>query len=150
MTNQTKHTPEPWTADGNYIRSNEGDVIAACEGDITPFVIDEANARRIVACVNACDGISTDNLEQNKPIKDGLHGLNERIRVAEMQRDQLLVALGQALSIIAEDRNSLFESCQNPNTKLVTDEFDLAALSEYDEVITLSNAAIATAKGGAV
>lgn len=42
----------------------------------------EANARRLVACWNACDGLSTENLENNNPIKDGLRGLNAQIRAA--------------------------------------------------------------------
>ncbi|MGK5049906.1 hypothetical protein ACQ4WP_29070 [Janthinobacterium sp. GB4P2] len=42
----------------------------------------EANARRLVACWNACDGLSTENLENNNPIKDGLRGLNAQLRAA--------------------------------------------------------------------
>jgi len=42
----------------------------------------EANARRLVACWNACDGLSTENLENNNPIKDGLQGLNAQLRAA--------------------------------------------------------------------
>ena len=42
----------------------------------------EANAHRLVACWNACDGLSTENLENNNPIKDGLRGLNAQLRAA--------------------------------------------------------------------
>lgn len=42
----------------------------------------EANARRLVACWNACDGLSAENLENNNPIKDGLRGLNAQLRAA--------------------------------------------------------------------
>lgn len=42
----------------------------------------EANARHLVACWNACDGLSTENLENNNPIKDGLRGLNAQLRAA--------------------------------------------------------------------
>ena len=42
----------------------------------------EANARRLVACWNACDGLSTENLENNNLIKDGLRGLNAQLRAA--------------------------------------------------------------------
>ena len=41
-----------------------------------------ANARRLVACWNTCDGLSTENLENNNPIKDGLRGLNAQLRAA--------------------------------------------------------------------
>lgn len=42
----------------------------------------EANARRLVASWNACDGLSTENLENNVPIKDGLRSLNAQLRAA--------------------------------------------------------------------
>lgn len=53
----------------------------------------KSNKERIVACVNACEGISTENLTNNLPLKQGLSGLNQRIRDAESQRDSLLDAL---------------------------------------------------------
>jgi hypothetical protein len=51
--------------------------------------IRRANARRLVACWNACEGISTENLEENQPIKELATNYNTVIR----QRDQLLKAL---------------------------------------------------------
>jgi hypothetical protein len=67
----TKHTPGPWVYIGN------GDIVAKsekyCGGekDIASVFLtrndeDEANARRIVACVNACEGLPTKWLEKNK------------------------------------------------------------------------------------
>lgn len=47
------------------------------------------NARRLVACWNACEGISTENLEDNAPVLDLARRYNKAIR----QRDQLLEAL---------------------------------------------------------
>ena len=47
------------------------------------------NARRLVACWNACDGISTENLEDNQPVKE----LAEKYNAAFAQRDELLAAL---------------------------------------------------------
>jgi hypothetical protein len=90
MTEQ-KHTPEPWKVSGTgtmrYIDVPVGNGIlqevATCMrveyGDM------EANARRIVACVNACAGISTEVLEYNA-MHGGVAGL-------EQQRDQLRAAL---------------------------------------------------------
>lgn len=46
-----------------------------------------ANARRIVACVNACEGIPTEVLES------GPHRIIQRYAAAERQRDELLAAL---------------------------------------------------------
>lgn len=61
------HTPEPWHAPGL------GEIHSADHGDIAQicFAVNdegacgtEADARRIVACVNACAGIPTDDLER--------------------------------------------------------------------------------------
>lgn len=91
------HTPEPWEHIGNGdIQGREDNGYGAGNVDVCSVYMrtvegrSEANARRIVACVNACAGISTENLVQNRPIWDGLHRLNERIRLAEQHRDKLL------------------------------------------------------------
>lgn len=67
----TKHTPEPW----RFICANDEtghepcimrcDAIGLVSAPQHPAdeAEDEANARRIVACVNACAGISTEALE---------------------------------------------------------------------------------------
>ena len=49
----------------------------------------EENTRRLAACWNACAGISTENLEDNVPVKELANRYNEAIR----QRDELLSAL---------------------------------------------------------
>lgn len=46
----------------------------------------DANARRLVACWNSCNGISTENLENNIPIKELVKKYNDVI----VQRDELL------------------------------------------------------------
>lgn len=63
-----EHTKGPWivTGDGTirYIESRIGNgwmqEVATCMG--TEYGDMEANARRIVACVNACEGIPSDNV----------------------------------------------------------------------------------------
>lgn len=69
------HTPEPWKVDpddrpgyewNNHIVSatDPNQTICFMTHDNTPANIEgEANARRIVACVNACKGIKTESLE---------------------------------------------------------------------------------------
>lgn len=52
----------------------------------------QANARRAVACWNACQGISTENLEDNVPVRE----LVSRYNAALRRCDQLLAALQQA------------------------------------------------------
>ena len=59
-----QHTPTPWKASEKdwYVVSNRGHI---CEM-MGPFgyEVNKANARRIAACVNACEGITTELLEQ--------------------------------------------------------------------------------------
>lgn len=70
MTNQ-KHTPEPWALwsrrPDTIVRAKDVDTVSLTDKSIAytcynPVV--EPNARRIVACVNACAGLDTDLLEQ--------------------------------------------------------------------------------------
>lgn len=72
----SQHTKEPWRAIKESCQSGD---IGTCSGDDSWFSINspdwsangyemnaEANARRIVACVNACAGIDTEWLEHNQ------------------------------------------------------------------------------------
>jgi len=67
----TAHTPEPWRyvdestpADAEIGIRNFAIESASGEWDIASLIFNEANARRIVATINACKGISTDALEE--------------------------------------------------------------------------------------
>ncbi len=67
---ETSHTPEPWTSnDQAIVQDRHGRIIADCEiiavsGHSGTPEEEVANARRIVTCINACQGISTEALEQ--------------------------------------------------------------------------------------
>lgn len=83
------HTPEPWGISPDvdtHIWNKGGDIqIAACNLDNVNSI---ANARRIVACVNACRSVSDEDLaddcvEKMKADRDALL----------IQRDSLLSAL---------------------------------------------------------
>lgn len=82
---KTNHTPEPWTykedcdSRGNYVgfgpRNNfvgETHISVNNLGTVQAL----ANAHRIVACVNACKGIPTEDLEDQaevtKALKEGI------------------------------------------------------------------------------
>jgi hypothetical protein len=80
------HTPEPWHISGHSCRDYEGAEIGT--GNKTVAVVltadaveatqeERANARRIVAAVNACEGIRTEALEQAivRQLVEALEGL---------------------------------------------------------------------------
>jgi hypothetical protein len=90
MSEQQQHTPEPWRCSDRDWRGDESDqhwyvtgdhhesvdaedgedvpgaccaAVARVEGNATSATVTEANARRIVACVNACKGIPVEAVE---------------------------------------------------------------------------------------
>ena len=109
---ENKHTPEPWRAFNN----GEGVVgVGTDHSDVCWTRIEEGgwlnsdrtidtdyeNARRIVACVNACVGVDTSWLESMAKV-GGFAVMNNYIAAynqaaaainAERQRDELLAAL---------------------------------------------------------
>lgn len=99
----SKHTNEPWATeyrerpDGMFaqeIFDEDGETIATMawypvKVDIGTATNREDNARRIVACVNACRGLATDDLEQT-----GLaSAFGYQLIEADLQRDALKAAL---------------------------------------------------------
>jgi hypothetical protein len=101
----SEHTKEQWrlgkfTGPSSYekVRETCGLMDIVVDTEIGPYVLAscninfpedaKANARRIVACVNACAGIETDHLENH-----GLPGFAEKISILVRQRDELHSAL---------------------------------------------------------
>ena len=107
-----QHTKEPWGIN-DWPQPDNSIGIGAVGTPLIARVIlrdvsinaQKANARRIVACVNACAGLSTEELEsyQAKNLTDGL-----MLIAVKQERDDLLAALeGVAAfwdSITTEDR----------------------------------------------
>lgn len=90
------HTNEPWLIHHNqptFLRANGGRKHIGNTDSMGEKETNEANARRIVACVNACAGISTENLEKNRPMVWLAQQYNEMIR----QRDELFAAIETTL-----------------------------------------------------
>lgn len=97
-----QHTQEPW----KFI-----DVIGGCSVyagrrevlrySFSPDAENKANARRIVACVNACAGIPTDDLEMSPHL--GIFHLAEFSNNIVMQRDKLLDALKTVINNLSDD-----------------------------------------------
>lgn len=96
-----QHTPG--TIRYDYEPGYCGELIASNGGTVATFTDEpsEADARRLVACWNACEGITTERLEEiDKPLLMHLTGADRRAarmvqerRELEAQRDELLAAL---------------------------------------------------------
>lgn len=73
-----EHTKGPWHSEEcrteDYaILSTNGAIVVPCLDDFGHIgAVKEANARRIVACVNACEGLSTELLENVLMLGDTL------------------------------------------------------------------------------
>lgn len=98
----SKHTPEPWVmstkASGNWWHISAGNqaiatVHAASKKRNEPYAsMFEANARRIIACVNACAGVDTDLLEAGELDKPTMLVIQEN-KDLKHRCDELLAAL---------------------------------------------------------
>lgn len=89
----SEHTKEPWIVE--YMGSDESDVVGASGVSIICGMSD-ADARRIVACVNALEGIPTELIEQGgfAAVPIATH------REVKQQRDELLAALKEAIDAV--------------------------------------------------
>lgn len=89
-----KHTQGPW----RYVHAPGycGELIAQDGTTIAEFVVEpsSANARRIVACVNACDGIPTAWIE------GGAADILEHSIALIKQRDELLAMLKKFTAVM--------------------------------------------------
>ncbi len=97
----SNHTKEPWLCDKRTVyalNKNGFNIFSAVVQDCRTSNSEmEENARRIVACVNACEGISTENLEDNLPVKE----LADRYNAVLKQRDMLLDVLRKTADDLA-------------------------------------------------
>lgn len=158
------HTPGPWkvgeSADNGLpcvdgIDPKDGSLFEICEvwGEESNISITEmsiANARRIVACVNACEGLSTDELERfglASAFGTELHQLatkvadtelalfaeNQKRQEVERQRDELFTALEQ----LCREAKAVANDCHRPR------------YARLDEAICSSRSVIDSVKSGA-
>jgi hypothetical protein len=149
MTTEQKHTQEPW----QYIGEEDGDFVIFSRGieeefvlnigksfitpvavtddpknEVVGFDADKANARRIVACVNALWGIGTETLERYvmgggkmmvhrfAALEAERDTLAAKVKKLEAQRDNLLL-VAMALEVIA--RGTGFISDANATKNLI-------------------------------
>ena len=138
----SNHTPEPWrvgrpftvVSDTPVPEMGGSDAVEYYGGHLIGESIIEANARRIVACVNACEGMRNDELEGGLLI--GV--MQSKIDRLECQRDELLAAL-QGMIDIANDSQGVAGYHLNG---------EVADWGEFEEWQAACNA-ISKAKGGA-
>ena len=116
-------SPRLWGLDMNYkelLEQLRYEFVADCEdmnGDVDKDTA-RINARRIVACVNACAGITTEQLERSKSLdefmrsmkvieqqrdsfKDAAEYNKRRAEDAEKQRDELMTELKKLTEVLA-------------------------------------------------
>lgn len=121
------------------------------------------NAKRIAACLNACEGLHTKvvqtiaafgGMSQDTAVAAVMHErdafarevdeANERVAAVTDQRDQLLAALEKASEYIG---NQKVPTCTHSNG--MTHLLGTINIKEYLRISETINAAIAAAKGGA-
>lgn len=92
-----KHTPEPWQvhqdASGDVFVSSAKTSFHIAEIGSEDDEVVIPDARRIVACVNACHGLPTEELEQ----KGLVAAVGTQLLDVEQQRDELLAALAAVI-----------------------------------------------------
>lgn len=102
------HTKEPWNVlDGirisasikNEIGGGSDSHCVALTNKLMGAEVAEANARRIVACVNACDGIPTEYLEGEPSHIESKRMLKYCVAWYKSDRDDLLAALEKIAAI---------------------------------------------------
>ena len=99
---ENKHTPEPWRVE---IGEQPESIALLCTSGLAHFEIVSdsqlgdihADARRIVACVNACEDILDYELSLGCVAR-----LSEQLRTITKQRDELLAAT-EAIAINSEE-----------------------------------------------
>ena len=89
---KTEHTPEPWKSIEEQFHGEVMNFIGDKDGGTIGEIYTENDARRIVACVNACAGLPSEVLERYKL---GVIGVD--YKSTKQQRDELLAALERSL-----------------------------------------------------
>ena len=136
----SKHTPEPWNGKCigiavHYFESIDAEITFTGKSDEAM-----ANARRIVACVNFCAGVSTENLENNEK----LLWLAEQYNTAKNQRDELLETLEAAVKQMEDDLLFIDSECGSGRSLA-----DLESEGELPPALLKSRELISNLKGGA-
>lgn len=144
----TEHTAEPWQV-GKLSRI---ETVPNNLGGRT-VIVDEsaigvpANARRIVACINACAGVSTDDLYETMLVErcDDLRKAEELSELSSrshsLKRDQW-----EMLCAEQRQRAAMAERQRDALAEALRDMVHFDDLSESDQVVAMTKARAALAK----
>ena len=102
-----KHSKGPWFKNKNRIIADANDHPVCLDGfsfGSHSTEKSQANTRRIVACINACEGFSIEGLEGANLFKDSIESQSEIITLKK-QRDDLIAALKQIQSATVDAGN---------------------------------------------
>lgn len=152
----SKHTPEPWVRGDRLldIVSSKGNLVARLAGTVGKCEIEDANLRRIVACVNACRGLPTDELEQKglvAAVGTQLLASDDRAEGQEREIRKLARTTADAENKLADVLNQCDELLAALEIIVASEEFHGDSfVCDFGTLQGLARAAIAKAKGGAV
>lgn len=107
------HTPEPWRA--RKITSSNGQYVLTDGEKHISLVPRENDARRIIACVNACEGIDDEVLEG---ARRGIDVFKRQIAELESERDQYK-RLSDALTEAINDPEGRLATLQKQRDELL-------------------------------
>lgn len=131
-----EHTPSPF--------AHRFDQLATYENGRTPLFLLEADYNRARACWNACDGISTERLEDlGRPLMKHLTGCDERAARMVKERDEYM----RALQLLADAARDLVKHMQDTGRLRLC--FNLPALSNANAFLAKSREAATQAAAAA-
>ncbi len=131
----SKHTPEPWPP---FIDVCEPATPHPDSNEIVCLGFDDY--RRARTCVNACRGLSTDELEQHGLVS----AVGTEIMELEKQRDELLETLEAAVKQMEDDLLFIDSECGSGRSLA-----DLESEGELPPALLKSRELISNLKGGA-
>jgi len=148
----SKHTQEPWKV-CHWKDDRRGFEIADRNQNRVGFDMTEANARRIVACVNACRGLPTDELEQKglvAAVGTQLLAADDRAEGQEREIRKLARTTADAENKLADALNQRDELLAALEIIAASEEFHGDSfVCDFGTLQGVAGAAIAKAKGGA-
>lgn len=148
----SKHTQEPWKV-CHWKDDRRGFEIADRNQNRVGFDMTEANASRIVACINACRGLPTDELEQNglaAAVGAQLLASDDRAEWQEREIRKLARTTADTENKLADVLNQCDEPLAALEIIVASEEFHGDSfVCDFGTLQGVARAAIAKAKGGA-